>query len=237
MSYQFRPRWWAVILTLVFVAIFVRLGMWQLSRANEKIDRHEKIAQYAQEPIVTLPSSPIKLDDFLHRLVEVRGRFIKEHAIYLDNKIYQGRVGYEILAPLKMRNSELHVLVNRGWVASGGDRLNLPEIIFPDEEVDITGIVASPMVRAMQLTDEVASGNLWVSLDFELYKEKTGLLLHPVLLLQQDNRIEDGLIRQWAQSDSGASKNIGYAFQWFFFALTLSIIFLILNVKRNSSEK
>lgn len=237
MNYQFKPRWWVVLLTISLAIIFIRLGLWQLSRADEKELRHEKIEQFAREPLITLPSTPIKLEDFQYRRVEVRGKFIEDHVIYLDNKTYQGVAGYEVVAPLKIANSSLHVLINRGWISSRYDRQQLPEVFFPKEEVTVTGIVASPTIRTMQLSQEIASGKLWINLDLELYHKITGLALQPILLLQQDNRIEDGLIRQWTQPDSGASKNIGYAFQWFLLAATTCIIFLLLNVKRISSKK
>ncbi|MCO6427764.1 SURF1 family protein [Nitrosomonas communis] len=237
MNYQFKPRWWIVLLTIALTLIFVRLGLWQLSRANEKELRQERIERYAREPAITLPSTPIKLEDFQYRQVEVRGNFIEDHAIYLDNKIHQGIAGYEVVAPIKIANSSRYVLVNRGWIAAGTDRSQLPTVFFPKEEVIVTGIVTSPAIKTMQLSREIVVGKLWVNLDLEHYQEITGLTLQPILLLQQDNQIKDGLIRQWVRPDSGASKNIGYAFQWFFLAATTCIIFLVLNVKRNSSKK
>lgn len=237
MNYQFKPRWWVVLVTITFALIFTRLGFWQLSRADEKELRHEKIEQYKREAVVTLPSTPVKLEDFQYRQVEVKGKFVEDHAIYLDNKIYQGVAGYEILAPLKITNSALYVLVNRGWIALRKDRTQLPAIFFPQEEVKVTGIVASPKIRTMELSGEKTAGKVWINLDLEYYQKVTGLALQPILLLQQDNQIDDGLIRQWVQPDSGASKNIGYAIQWFLLAVTTCIIFLVLNVKRNSSKK
>lgn len=237
MSYQFKPRWWVVLLTITLTLIFARLGFWQLSRANEKELRHERIEQYAREAVISLPPTPIKLEDFQYRQIEVQGSFIEDHAIYLDNKIFQGVVGYEILAPLKITNSTLHVLVNRGWIAAGKDRSHLPSVFFPKGEVTVTGIASSPQIRTMQLSEEIVTGKLWVNFDPELYQKVTKLALQPIILLQQDTHIDDGLIRQWVQPDSGASKNIGYAIQWFLLAATTCILFLVLNVKRNSSKK
>jgi len=59
--------------------------------------------------------------------------------------------------------------------------------------------------------------------------------MQPIMVLQKD-KIEDGLIRDWDKPDSGASKNIGYAIQWFLLAATAIIIFLVLNVKRKNSK-
>ena len=79
------------------------------------------------------------------------------------------------------------------------------------------------------------SGQVWENLDLERYRSTTGLLLQPVMILQQDD-IEDGLVRQWVRPDSGAGKNLGYAFQWFAMALAVLIIYLVLSVKRERSE-
>ena len=59
--------------------------------------------------------------------------------------------------------------------------------------------------------------------------------MQPLLVLQK-NKVEDGLIREWSRPESGASKNIGYAVQWFSLAVTTIIIFLALNVKRKNSK-
>ena len=60
-------------------------------------------------------------------------------------------------------------------------------------------------------------------------------LLYTSMILQKD-AIEDGLIRAWDKPNSGASKNIGYAVQWFSLAITTIVIFIVLNVKRTTSE-
>ncbi len=55
-------------------------------------------------------------------------------------------------------------------------------------------------------------------------------------MILQRNQVEDSLIRDWDKPESGSSKNLGYAFQWFSLAVTAIIIFLILNVKRKNSK-
>jgi len=55
--------------------------------------------------------------------------------------------------------------------------------------------------------------------------------------MQLDNSINDGLIRELERQDLGASKNMSYAFQWFFLAITVFILLLALNVKRSSPQQ
>ncbi|MDH5552620.1 MAG: SURF1 family protein, partial [Nitrosomonas sp.] len=101
--------------------------------------------------------------------------------------------------------------------------------------VNITGVVVPPTQRALELSDQIVSGAVWSTLYIDRYQEQTGLTLQPILIQQQD-KIDDGLVREWGRLDSGSSKNLGYAFQWYSFAVLTVIIFLVLNVKRIRTE-
>lgn len=234
-GYRFEPKLWAIAITMVSVISFLELGKWQLSRADEKNMRHKQLEQYAKQPAVTLPGTQVSLKSFQYRDVEVRGEYLSEYTIYLDNKTYQGRAGYHIITPLKIKNSPLHVPINRGWIALGNDRSILPSVAEVEGEVKVVGTVVSPEIRTLELSDSFAEGKVWDNFNLQRYQEATGLEMQPIMILQKD-ALKDGLIRDWSKPDSGASKNIGYAIQWFSLAATAIIIFLVLNVKRNNSE-
>lgn len=209
----------------------VQLGNWQLSRAQEKESRQERLDRLSQEPAITLPDHPVKLEDFQYRQVEARGEYVPEYTIYLDNKIYKGIAGYQIVAPLRIGNSEMHVLVNRGWIAATRDRSKLPEVATPGGRIVVSGIGTTAMQKTLELSPDQISGQVWENLDLERYRSSTGLKLQPVMILQRD-QTNDGLVREWTRPDSGSAKNIGYAFQWFAMALAVLIIYLVLSVKR-----
>lgn len=231
---RFKPSLWSTLAAVLGIVLFLKLGFWQLSRAEEKEASFAQLARYAELPPVSIPDSLIKLDRFLHHRVNVSGYFEAEHTIFLDNKIHQGVVGYYVLTPLRLANSTNHVLINRGWVAGGNNRSILPSIYTPEGLVDLTGIVASPSIRTLSLSDKQHTGKVWQNFDLDGYKKQTGLTFQPFLLLQQNETLRDGLIRQWEKPDSGSSRNTGYAFQWFSLAATTLIIYIVLNVKRKS---
>ena len=209
----------------------VQLGNWQLSRAQEKESRQEQLDRLSQEPAITLPDHPVKLEDFQYHQVEARGEYVPGHTIYLDNKIYKGIAGYQIVTPLRIGNSEMHVLVNRGWIAATRDRSKLPEVATPDGKILVSGIATTAMQKTLELSPDQVSGQVWENLDLERYRSSTGLKLQPVMILQKD-QANDGLVREWPRPDSGSGKNIGYAFQWFAMAFAVLIIYLVLSVKR-----
>lgn len=234
-GFVFKPKLWVLIVVICFTIIFVELGKWQLSRADERNTRQERLDQLSKEPIVQLPGSLIKLEDFQYRQVEVSGRYLPENTIYLDNKTYKGHAGYHVITPLLIAQSELLVAVNRGWTPTGNDRSVLPTIETPEDKITIQGIASSPEIRTFALAEQEADSIVWNSFDSERFRQLTGYDLQPIMILQQSNT-DDGLIRDWIRPDSGASKNIGYAVQWFSLAATTIIIFLILNVKRSNQK-
>jgi len=217
------------------MVIMLLLGDWQLSRAQEKEARQEQLERLSQQPAVTMPTASARLEDFKFRQVEARGTYAPTHTIYLDNKIYRGIAGYHIITPLRLGTSSMHVLVNRGWVAAGGDRSKLPQVSTPTDQVIVTGVAISPTQRTLELSTETVLGQVWENLHLERYREATGLALQPVVILQQGD-LKDGLVRQWDRPDSGAARNLGYAVQWFAMALTIMIIYLVLSVKRERPQ-
>lgn len=235
LGYRFEPRLWAIAITIISVIVFIELGKWQLSRAEEKNAQHEQLEQYAKQPAVTLPGTLVKLKDFQYREVEVIGEYLPEYTIYLDNKIHQGRAGYHVITPLKISNSTLHLVINRGWIATGNDRSILPSVVEVRGELKVTGIAASPETKTLDVSDKVVEGRIWDNFNLQRYQEVTGLAMQPLMLLQKSEE-KDGLIRDWSKPDSGASKNIGYAIQWFSLAATAVIIFIVLNVKRRNKK-
>ncbi|ODT73082.1 MAG: cytochrome oxidase biogenesis protein Surf1,facilitates heme A insertion [Nitrosomonadales bacterium SCN 54-20] len=230
-GWRFTPRLWSTVAAIAVITIMVQLGNWQLSRAQEKESRQERLDRLSQEPAITLPDHPVKLEDFQYHQVEARGEYVPGHTIYLDNKIYKGIAGYQIVTPLRIGNSEMHVLVNRGWIAATRDRSKLPEVATPDGKILVSGIATTAMQKTLELSPDQVSGQVWENLDLERYRSSTGLKLQPVMILQKD-QANDGLVREWPRPDSGSGKNIGYAFQWFAMAFAVLIIYLVLSVKR-----
>jgi surfeit locus 1 family protein len=232
---RFTPKLWSTVLAALVITTMLQLGNWQLSRAREKESRQEQLDMLSREPPVALPEVPVKLEDFQYRRVEVRGVYVPAHTIFLDNKINQGVAGYQVITPLKIGTSSMHVLVNRGWVVADADRTKLPSIATPDGQVTVSGTATTALQKTLELSKEVVSGPVWANLDPTRYAAVTGLAVQPVMILQQDD-VNDGLVRKWTRPDSGSAKNWGYAFQWFSMALAVLIIYLVLSVKRERSK-
>ena len=137
--------------------------------------------------------------------------------------------------PVRIGDSAMHVLVDRGWVAVGADRKLLPAITTPDTVVKITGIATVPG-RFLELSKIENSGPVWQNLTIERYIARTGLHVQPVVV-QQQNDLGDGLQRATARPDFGIAKHYGYALQWFLFCGVIVFLYLYFHVKSRRKQK
>lgn len=213
------------------VILTAYLGSWQLDRAAYKLAMQERQDAAERAPMVSVPARPIDADGLMYRRVEAVGQFVPEATILLDNRVHDGVVGYEVVAPLRLRQSTLHVLVNRGWIAAPPLRTQLPEVPTPAGEVVVQGLALPPDTRYFELSGQTVSGTVWQNLKFDHYQQRFGLALQP-LLLQQHNDLQDGLLRAWKRPDTGVDTHRAYALQWFVMSAVIAIIYLVLHVRR-----
>ncbi len=233
-SWQFAPHLWPTVATAVFVALTLALGNWQVQRATYKRTLQARVDAAERDSALHMGSQLMNKEDVLYRQVEVKGVFDPTHEILLDNRVYNGVAGYHVLTPLKIEGQNRYVLVNRGWVPIGKNRLQLPRIPPLTFSVKIHGLALDPNTRYFELPGAQPKGVLWQNLNFERYAAISGLSLQPILL-QQSNDTGDGLIRNWPRPDTGVDTHVSYAIQWYGLSATLVILWLALNLKRSVS--
>ena len=85
-KYQFKPHWAVIVLTLLFIALFTRLGFWQLSRANEKKQMLAMAQTLSQKQAIKWPSGEILPKQY--QRLNTQGYFLPA-VFLLDNQHYQ----------------------------------------------------------------------------------------------------------------------------------------------------
>lgn len=235
-NYRFQPRLVTSLAAAAGVAVTLALGNWQLNRAHEKLELAARLAALARDPAVSLPAAEVRAEDVLWRRVTVRGRFEPKHAVFLDNRVRHGVAGYHVVMPLAIGGGSRYVLVNRGWIAGTRDRARLPQLKTPEGTVEITGLAVAPSKRFLELSTQVAEGQVWQNLTLERYRQAVPIALQPVLI-QQENALDDGLAREWDPPDLGINTHYSYAFQWFAIAITILVFYLVTHVRRRSEAK
>ena len=89
---------------LVGVAVTVRLGFWQLSRADEKEARHRLIVAQQAAPVLSTAELLRHPSQFkqLHQRVALEGQWLPQYTVYLENRVMNGQAGFYVLTPLQI---------------------------------------------------------------------------------------------------------------------------------------
>jgi surfeit locus 1 family protein len=229
--WQFAPTLWPTLAALFFFVLTLWLGNWQSERAETKRSLQARYDVAEREAPIHVGATLLDLDSVLYRKLEVRGVFDDAHTILLDNRVHDGVAGYQVLTPLRIDGSSLAILVNRGWVAAGRTREQVPHPPPPRGRIMLEGMAVDPHSRYVELAQTAPQGRVWQNLDFARYTANTRLPLQPVLLLQT-SPMADGLQRAWPRPDAGVGMHVSYALQWYSLATTLAVLWLVMNVKR-----
>ena len=227
----FRPKWWGFALALAGCAAFIALGNWQARRAEEKRALAARLEAALRAPARELPARPVAAAEYAQQRIAALGTFVPEYTVLLDNKIHDGRLGFEVVTPLRLGQSRLHVLIDRGWVAAGARREELPEIRTPPGELRVEGIALQRLPQAFEPQHRPTRGRVWQNLRLDEFAAATGLALQP-LVIEQLSQVDDGLLRDWQRPDTGAERNASYALQWYSFAALAVILFLVQSFRR-----
>jgi surfeit locus 1 family protein len=218
-------HWIAVGILLLAVTGFVRLGRWQLDRADFNRSLTAGFVRSAELPEIDLLNAARDADSLRYRRIRLRGRYAAAKQILLDNMTYQGQAGYQVLTPLRVAGERL-VLVNRGWVPAAPDRSQLPDVGLADEAIEVSGRIDRLPRAALALSSPPAGeGSLAVLSypDFAGIESVLGQDDYPfVILLDAD--APAGFVRDWAPAGDRADRNIAYAVQWFGLALLALIL-------------
>ncbi|GAA5216440.1 SURF1 family protein [Corallincola platygyrae] len=251
-SYQLNFTWTVALPALAVLSLLVALGTWQLGRADEKKQLLARAALAPDESVLSyasLPSEPRALQPLLGTQLALIGSWQAEQVILLDNRMWNKRVGYQVLVPLRLHDSNQLVLVNLGWVAAPLSRDQLPDLSqqLPQALAAIStiqGRLRSLDSQVMVLAEQTLQ-NQWPlrvqSLDPQLLspllvsKEQAGDLVNGVLLL--DESVEGGFPRQWPVTTVSVEKHQAYAFQWFTMALVFACIMLSVGLRRTKEHK
>ncbi len=236
-------RFWLVAIAATLgVAVTMRLGFWQLSRAHEKLDLQTAIQKQASMPV--LDANAIVLTKniaiYLHRTAKLTGHWQHEYTLFLDNRQMNGKPGFFVLTPFvfeeKTGGIKRTALVQRGWVARDFlDRQKLPQIKEDVSEVTIHGRIAPAPSKLYEFKGaDVGIIRQNVTIEDLSLEFKIDLLNMTLLQIDDVNSvtISDGLLRHWLQPNLGVEKHYGYMFQWWALSTLIALLFIWFQIIR-----
>lgn len=212
----FKPGVALTVFVAVFLPLFVALGFWQLNRAEQKAQLEAQLQ--ARTVIEPLTNSTDPVDYQLYRLT---AELDSATPWLLDNRTWEGQVGYEVWLPLDA--GDRWYLASLGWVSGSADRRQLPELAFPSGSRVWVG-QWRPLSDSIVLADTPLT-NQWPQVIQAIAPQAMAEKMQreaPAGLLQLTAG-QPGVGQViWTPSVMSAQMHTGYALQWFAMAVALA---------------
>ena len=237
----FRFRLIPFIATALLVALGCSLSYWQTLRAEQKEVIEAKLKARETVPAIDLPMS-VDINQMEYTRVILKGEFVEDWPIYLDNRPMNGIAGLYVIMPFKLAGTSGYVLVARGWIPRNPkDRMAIKHIETPPAPfgkfLQIEGILKAHSGHILQLgkSAPLRPGALVQNLEVAEFEEASKLPVYP-FVVEQTSNTNDGLLRGWPRASMGSERHRGYAFQWLALAGMALLFFLVTGFRRGRSE-
>jgi cytochrome oxidase assembly protein ShyY1 len=234
---EWTPPVWALLLALAGMALFLRLGCWQLGRAAEKAEMTTRFESRSRAEPLSLPALLARGWDIQDFPVRLRGRYDNSRLVFLESQPYRGRAGFHVYTAFFPESDGTAILVNRGWVPVASDMQKLPSVP-PAGSQDVTGTVALPSPFFTVGEPDYRQRPLRVGrLEMEPLSQALGVELRP-FVIRLDASAADGFVRDWspaARLGMPPEKHHAYAFQWL--SLAIAVLGVLIAVNLHKSDK
>ncbi len=236
------------LLVIAGVGVLIRLGIWQLDRLEWRRAFNARVTGQLSAATLDLNRDlPVSgLYDMEYRDVVVRGTYDFSREVLLRNQVWENRLGFHVLTPLHIDNSDWVVLIDRGWIPfedgapesrakyQGPVEVEMRGMIRRGQEKPDFGGVPDPTLAPGQTRLDA-----WNVVNLARIGDESGLMLLPVYILQApDPALTDLPYRSLPEIEISEGPHFGYAMQWFTFAaiLGLGYPFFVRRQLRKSSD-
>lgn len=231
---KFQPSPIGTLIFLISFVIFCYLAYWQQNRVEEKTELalHYQTLKTAKPFDLNHTQSVSGIPLNVRQPVSAVGTYLASEQFLLDSQVYKGKPGYHVITPLKILGQDFIVLVNRGWVSAGGNRLILPEISIPTQELNIRGHFAKPkqVLKSFQQDDLSNKSQTRLAIDIQQISDSMGAPVLP-LIIHLQNESGDPLKRDWPEYNAKVEMHEFYVIHWLAVAAASIGIYLYYSFK------
>ncbi|CAM8317075.1 COG3346 Uncharacterized conserved protein [Candidatus Methylopumilus universalis] len=224
---------------IIFFTLFIKLGFWQLDRADQKKIINMSFVERQNQPPIQLNNETIQIPikDIIWHRVSMKGSFLNDKNIILDNQIVEEKAGFLIYTPFKILDSNKIILINRGWYPLSNSRKDIPNIPpikdMQTIEGEISQMPSSGISLGKVITEKLDESSFRLQkMDYEVLSSLISKDLMRYVVKLKKPIFDKTYILDSGMPVPDSDKNYGYAFQWFAMAFTLFIIFIRLGVKK-----
>jgi cytochrome oxidase assembly protein ShyY1 len=226
------------IMALLGIALFTRLGFWQLARMHEKqamLAAVQHVARAREPRPLAVAADATRATAFDWTAAD--GHLLSAPAVLLDNQARDERAGIRVYRVFQsLAPKSVPVLVELGWLPVPGDR-RMPSIAPVRGAQHVDGLLAPPpsagFVHAVAMAQP--DGNLLtVSLDMPMLRRALRVPALAPRVLKLDPALPIGYARDLdiLPNTLPPARHLGYAVQWFGLALTVLVTALVLTFRK-----
>lgn len=216
-----------------FVALFVWAGSWQAGKAGAKRD---EIAAFAAKPSFRSYTSGNTVRE--SEGLQVRGTWLGDRQILLDNIIVDSRVGHYVLTPFETAPDEPLLIVNRGFLPAREAGVTASDIEIAGTSREVLGRVGRLPRTGYRMGEAIPEVLNWpVHAVYPVYEDIEITLGREVqrFVLLLDPEDASGFARDWKPAGLSPGRHMAYAVQWFGMAIVLSVL-LVWHARNRSFE-
>jgi surfeit locus 1 family protein len=212
-----RPR---AILTLAIplacAALFVRLGVWQLSRLKEKRAFNTVLADRLAAPPAAVTTLPGDTALGHYRRVAASGAMLYDREVVYAGRTHEGSPGVDLLTPMKIAGHDTVVMVNRGWAYSA-DAAQIVNARWKERDSTSVAGYAETFAGKERATTERRVH----ALDRDAIEKLVGVPIAPYVIVQTSDSAKhaDSIPVRLTIPTLDEGPHQSYAIQWFGFAL------------------
>lgn len=207
-----------LLIPLASAALFIRLGVWQLSRHQERAAVNRALEARLLEAPVDLATAAADPGDPSWRLVRVTGHFRYDLEQVLAGRTNAGSPGVHLITPLALPGTDTLVIVTRGWVyspdAAGAELARWREGEYPT----LTGYLLPLAADGPAAPD---GGRPLRSLNRAALSARLGAPVAAVRVIMTSDSVAraDSVPRRLPPPAPDVGPHRSYAMQWFGFAI------------------
>jgi surfeit locus 1 family protein len=236
-----------ILMTLLVVAamaVMARLGVWQLERREQRIARNADLVAKLEAAPISLNEAalavqwPLPEDRAAVRNLqaEAAGEYDFNNQLLLVQQNYREMPGAHLVVPLVLAGANEAVLVDRGWIPFDDVQTGRWQQ-YDDQRgtVAISGRVQPSQIlfgRAAEQASASAGAQQarteWYRIDIEAIQGQMPYTLLPVYLLESPGSQGNTALpyRIEPEVDLSEGPHLGYAAQWFAFAVVAGVVYV-----------
>ena len=207
------------------VAVCIRLGFWQLSRLDERRQVNAAVAARLDQPPIGDIARLADTTGVAYRIATASGLYDNERYIILPGRSHQGVPGVYLLMPLRLAGRTDAVLVNRGWIPAPDAATIDARDFAVGTPVEVRGLVLPFPGREQSLAQRESTArpdsfvHVLYRIDEDALRAQFPYPLADVMLQRLHVAGSPRYPTALEPPPLDPGPHLGYALQWFGFAL------------------